>query len=242
MKIGEDYDKIEFEMFGLDLLEPNALIGDFILLLIAIYLGLKVNKLNSSMPFFRGWVLFFFTLGISLFLGGLGHCLFLYFGAPGRYAGWLGSIISVMFLEHAIFSLYSNQEKAKRLKLLSTIKMFLAIIAEIIIFSKLNLNEMQQRGLWVPMISSSIGFIYCLGFLANNYKKKITESFKFLEISLLFMIPAALVQAMKISIYPWFDRNDISHCFLVITLFMYWKAIEGYHNFLGQDLIYQNKK
>ena len=236
MLFGTDYDKIEFQMIGLNLVEPNAFIGDYILGFLAIYLAIKINRLNSPLLFFKNWKLFFVTLGTGFFLGGIGHSMFLYFGVYGKYSGWLLSIISVSYLEAAIFSIHPNSEKGKLLLVVSKIKTFIAISIEIGIFVFVNLTSDPQLGLWVPLINSGIGFIFCLGYLSHKYQKSITNSFRNLKIALALMVPASIIQYLKISIYPWLDRNDIGHFLLAITFFMYWKTINGYHNYLEKDL------
>ena len=236
MLIGTDFDKIEFQIFGLNLAEPNAFIGDFILGVIAFYLIIKIHRLNSSMPFFKNWKLFFVTLGTGFFLGGIGHSMFLYFGVYGKYSGWLLSIISVSYLEAAIFSIHPNSEKGKLLLVVSKIKMFVAVSLEIGVFVFVNLTNDPQLGLWVPLINSGIGFIFCFGYISHKYQKSITNSFRNLKIVLALLVPAAIIQYLKISIFPWLDRNDIGHFLLAITFFMYWKAIKGYHSYLVKDL------
>jgi len=242
MLIGTDFDKIEFQMFGLNLAEPNAFIGDFILGFFSIYLAIKINRLNSEMPFFKNWKLFFVTLGTGFFLGGIGHSMFLYFGVYGKYSGWLLSIISVTYLEAAILSIHPYTEKGKLLLVISKIKMFVAIILEIGVLVFVNLTNDPQLGLWVPLINSGIGFIFCLGYISHKYQKIITNSFRSLKIVLVLMFPAAIIQYFKISIYPWLDRNDIGHFLLAITFFMYWKAIKGYHNYILTDLIFKKSQ
>ena len=162
--------------------------------------------------------------------------MFLYFGVYGKYSGWLLSIIVVSYVEAAIFSIHPNIEKRKLLLVVSKIKMFVAISIEIGVFVFVNLTCDPQLGLWVPLINSGIGFIFCFGYLSHKYQKNITNSFRNLKIVLALMIPAAIIQYFKISIYPWLDRNDIGHFLLAITFFMYWKAIKGYHNYLETDL------
>ena len=49
MLIGSDFDKIEFSFLGLDLLEPNAFIGDTLILITAITLGYKTKKINKQL-------------------------------------------------------------------------------------------------------------------------------------------------------------------------------------------------
>jgi hypothetical protein len=60
------------------------------------------------------------------------------------------------------------------------------------------------------------------------YQKTISPSFKYLWISALVLIPTAIIQSKKINIHQWFDRNDVSHILLIVSLFLYYKAIKGY--------------
>ena len=53
MLIGEDFDKIQFSFFGLDLVEPNAFIGDCFILAIALFLAFKTRKLNTKSLFLK---------------------------------------------------------------------------------------------------------------------------------------------------------------------------------------------
>ena len=76
MLIGSDFDKIEFSFLGLDLLEPNAFIGDTLILITAITLGYKTKKINKHLPVFINWNFFFWWFGIGMFLGGSGPLMF----------------------------------------------------------------------------------------------------------------------------------------------------------------------
>jgi hypothetical protein len=113
MIIGADFDKIEWSPFGLDLVEPNALIGDTILLVIALFAAFKVKKMGTT-PFFKNWYFFFVVFGIGFFLGGLGHLCYNYWGVFGKYASWYSGIIFIHILELAMISIYQNK-KAKKI-------------------------------------------------------------------------------------------------------------------------------
>ncbi|MEY2651254.1 MAG: hypothetical protein RLZZ321_346, partial [Bacteroidota bacterium] len=58
--IGQDFEKIHFDIWGFHFLEPNALIGDLILFSIAFYFSLKIKNLNNQHPFFKNWQRFYF--------------------------------------------------------------------------------------------------------------------------------------------------------------------------------------
>ena len=108
MLIGKDFDKIEFSFLGLDLIEPNAFIGDLIILITALFLASKLRKFDTSNTFFKNWRYFFLLFGFGMFLGGVGHLMFNYFGFYGKYIPWLMGIWAVYFIEKAMVSLLKN--------------------------------------------------------------------------------------------------------------------------------------
>ena len=79
----------------------------------------------------------------------------------------------------------------------------------------------------VPIINSTIGLLYTLAILGSVFSKKITPGFKYFLYSVLIMLPALVFQSQKISIFPWFDKNDISHIFLLIGVIFYYKGVKS---------------
>lgn len=227
MRIGTDFEKIDFTLFGLDLLEPNSLVGNLILFLFGIGLSIKVYRLNRSELFFKYWMVFFIIFGFSFGFGGLGHVFFNYWGVTGKYAGWCLSIVSIHFMERAMLSLYTHRLQSF-LVLLSKLKLFLFLSLEVLVFTFLDLDTNPQLGLVVPSINTAIGFVFCLGFLARTLAKNIKPAFNYFFLSIFILIPGGVIQAMKIGIVPWFDRNDISHLLLLFTILIHWKGVKAY--------------
>jgi hypothetical protein len=234
MKIGEDFNPVEFDLFGFHLIEPNALIGDTFIAFVSFFLAYKtyqISKLYSTNDLNRGffsyWKIFFIIFGVSFIGGGLGHSFFNIWGVQGKYFGWITSIIAVFFIEQAMLSILKSKYK-KIFKKLSLIKLVLAEIALVSVFVIADMDADPQKGLLVPSVSTAIGFITCLGMLGVVYQKTMTRSFMWFWISVLTMVPSAIFQGMKISLYPLFDRNDMSHILLVLALIFYWKGIYGY--------------
>ena len=228
MLIGKDFDKIEFDFFGLDLLEPNAFIGDTIILIVALYFAVQIKKFKLKNPFFKNWKRFYIVFGIGFFLGGIGHTFYNYFGLTGKYPSWYSGILSTLFVEQAMFSLITNQKlKSIALKTSHFKALFVAIIATFV-FTYINLKDDVSKGLIVPTLNSVIGLGFSLGFLGYHFSKTIHPSFKWLWISALILIPSAIIQAMKINIAPWMDRNDLSHVLLILGMFCYFITIKNY--------------
>ena len=102
MKIGEDYEKMEFTFMNLELLEPNALLTDTLIAVVGITIGFIIMKRNKrfTAPFFNYWKVLFFVYGIGFFFGGLGHVFYGYFGVTGKYV----ALISGLAIPLIIFS------------------------------------------------------------------------------------------------------------------------------------------
>lgn len=241
MKIGEDFDPVEFDLFGFHLIEPNALIGDTFIALVSFFFAYKTyqitkqySKNDINKGFFNHWKIFFIIFGVSFIGGGLGHSFFNIWGVEGKYFGWITSILAVYFIEQGMLSILPSKQR-NLFKKLSLIKLVVAEIALLSVFALADMDGNPQKGLLVPSISTGIGFITCLALLGRFYQKTITPSFKWFWISVLTMVPSAVFQGMKISVYPLFDRNDMSHILLVIALIMYWKGVSGYQRSRGFD-------
>lgn len=233
MLIGKDYPKIEFELFGLDLVEPNALIGDLVIFLVALYYYLKIGKKRSSSTnlFLKNWKLFYLWFGISFLCGGFGHALFNYTGVLGKSPSWFIGMLAPYFIEQATFSIYPNVSSRKFWKQLSLIKLVLFIFLEIIVLSIFNIDHAPELGLILPTVCSTIGLVFCLGVLGAFYQKRIHSSFKYMWISVIILALSVVPQVFKINFHPYFDRNDVSHVFLIIGLVLYYQAIKRHKEF-----------
>lgn len=228
MLIGEDYPKIEFSLLGADLLEPNSMIGNTLILLASLWCYYKTGKISDGSSFFKYWKWFYLLSGISFFIGGLSHAFFNQWGVPGKYPSWMLGIVSVACLELAMAAIYPEVHKREFLNKIITAKLLLAIAAEFLVIQFIDLSMEPARGIVVPTINSVIGMGIALGRIGYYYQQKIDPVFKYLWISALVLIPITAIQVLKINPHPWFDRNDLSHLLLIVGCFLYLKTIRGY--------------
>jgi hypothetical protein len=228
MLIGSDFPKISWKPFGLDLVEPNAMIGDALILIVALTFAYNTSKISGGQTYYQRWKWFFIVFGSGFFFGGLGHLFFNYWGVPGKYASWYLGIIASFFVETAMISIYPDEQKQRFFLRVSQVKMVLAFVAATGVFLFVDLTNDPQKGLLVPTLNSIIGLSLTIGALGYYYSKRLGPSFKSLWLSTFILIPSAVVQSMKINLHPWMDRNDISHILLIISLFMYYRSIKGY--------------
>lgn len=233
MLIGTDYPKIEFELFGLHLVEPNAFIGDAIIFLVALYFYFKIQKLETIQPsaFLKNWRKFYLWFGFSFLAGGFGHLLYNYTGVPGKIPSWLIGMFAPFFIEQAMISIYPKIEKRTLFSKISLIKLVVFLIAESIVLLTVDISDAPEKGLILPTISSTVGLLICLGVLGFFYQKHIHPSFIFLWMSMFILILSAIPQALKINPSQYFDRNDISHIFLLTGLVLYNQTIRNYRKF-----------
>lgn len=234
MLIGKDFEKIEFELFGMDLLEPNAFIGDTLIFILSIYFAIKTKEQLSKGPFFRYWYWFYIVFGAGFFFGGIGHTFYNYLGLPGKYPSWYLGIISVAFIELAMASIHPNSTFQKRYRNFISIKLIVALIFETLILTFLNIQENMSLGMIIPILQPVIGLTFALGVLGYQYQKKLHSSFVFLWISALVQIPSAVVQGLKINIQPWFDKNDIGHILLIGGCVLYYTTIKRFSKHLEE--------
>ncbi len=226
MLIGSNYDKIEWKVFNLDLLEPICTLGDLLIAAFCFYFAYKILKMNTKLLFYHYWRWFFISFGIAMIVGGLGHLLFNYTGVFGKWFGWLGSLITSIFLEMAFISIYPNTKVKKMLYLISYVKLALMFIIELLILSYADIDKNQALGLIVPSINFLIGIGFCAGYLGYYYQKTISENFKYFWIGVLVLVPTTIFQLFKINPHQYFDRNDLSHIIVILSFIFFYKGLK----------------
>lgn len=228
MLIGKDFDKVEFQLFGFHLVEPNALIGDTLLFLFSIYLAFKVLRLPVKTPFTTTWKWFFIIFGFSFLAGGFGHSFYKYWGIVGKFPSWYLGFLATFLIEWAMVNIHPNQRFVKLLNPIIVIKFLVAILAEFFILTYYDFHSDPSKGLIIPLVYTTVGLLYALGYLSLKYEKSHSTSFRHLWISVLILIPSTVFQAFKINFHPLFDRNDVAHILLVFSLICYYKSVKGY--------------
>jgi hypothetical protein len=185
MLIGEDYPKIEWEVMGFQLLEPNAFIGDTIIALVAIVLFYKsrqLYQLNINCYNFL-WMWFFMVFGIGFFVGGEGYLLYNYLGIYGKYGAWFIGIFSSLLLELAMVSQLSKYKV--QFEKMVFLKAFIAVVSLTFLVTTTDLSATPLKGLVIPIINSFIGLLFALAYLGYRYTKTKSREFRYLYWSIL---------------------------------------------------------
>lgn len=228
MLIGQDFEKMQFDFMGLHLLEPNALLGNTFIFVLCMILFFKIGKPRGNTAFFiASWRWFFVLCGLSFLVGGFGHVFYNYWGLTGKHPAWYLTILAVFLAERAMISLHPVEKTKALLSKISSIKLIVALLAALYVSFFVDLAADYSKGMIVPTTNLIIGFVYSLGILGKKYARTI-PGFRYFWLSVIILFPAALFQGLKISIHPWFDKNDAAHLLLDVSLVMYYYAIKSY--------------
>ncbi|MFC2089558.1 DUF6962 family protein [Bacteroidota bacterium] len=205
-------EKIEFTLFGMHLLEPNAFITDSLLGILALILAFKLYRLPSENTFYRYWKLFMLMFGLSTILGGTGHLLYNYTGLPGKIPTWLFGIASVYYIELAMVSVHPQKRMVRPLRTISLMKAMMMIVLLGLIMVFADPGKKGNIGIAAVIINTIIGASLSAGILSLYYLRQgLSPAYRYYIIGVLIILPSSLVFLMDINLHQWFDKNDISH-------------------------------
>tara|TARA_B110000908_G_C10265601_1_gene463603 strand:+ start:2040 stop:2696 length:657 start_codon:yes stop_codon:yes gene_type:complete len=205
-------EKIEFEIWGLQLLEPMALILNLVMSFQSFLYYQKIRASFAS-PFSAYFSKFFLFISISTFFAAWSHLFYNYLGLVGKIPGWATSIISISMLEYAmVIYLYPKGN------------ILLKSIIAILIASAFGLLIFELKFLWVA-IHTAIGIVLFLGVPFSIRIAKGTDQVGFFFwgfISLLILLP---VEVLRLNLHPWFQHHEISHIFMICALYCFSKGV-----------------
>jgi len=233
--IGVDFPKIEFELFGMQLLEPMALITDSILGVLGVFLAYKISKIKSPLLFYKYWKLFFLLFGIGAFAGGLGHAFYNQWSFYGKIPSWLFGPISIYFAEKAMISSHWDKNKKKIFNKISDSKLILVYIAWVLILFFGNEHKISTQPFLPVAINTILGLLTFVGYLGFKYTEKFSVKFKFFWLGVLILIPTAFIFLLKINVHQWFDKNDMSHILMMVALVYFYSGVKKVSEGLKQN-------
>lgn len=224
--IGQDYPKIEWQFAGLDLLEPNAMIGDLILFSTALVLAAKIKINYPQNDFYTNWIRFYRVFGWSFLFGGFGHLFYNYLGLWGKYPSWLLGMVATYFLTKGMLSLWPNIQQKAIFKKMALVLLGIGLLSELLVFIWVDMTIDQSKGLIIPSVISGIGLIFSLVFVGIRYQRLYHSGYQYLWMAAALLFPSSIILSQKINLHQWFDRNDFSHVLLLLSLILYFVALQ----------------
>ena len=227
MLIGEDYPKIKMELGTYLVYEPNVFITDlmmsFVCFLFAYYI---LKSFDYKQEFSKWWYYFFMLFGFSSLAGGFAHALFYYWGPEGKSICWISSLIAIYFIERAMISCLTEKKWKSTFVFCSTIKLVFLLVYMGWMLTSFSSEELNNNG-FIPVAYNTIAsLILSAGLLGGYLSKKINANYKWFLFGVFMMLPAAFIFLMKINVFRWFDKNDLSHLFITFGFIMFYKGIK----------------
>jgi hypothetical protein len=202
-------DKIAFDLFGLHLLEPMALITNWIMSAFSLFAYLKLK--NTATHDVVYWKKFFFWFAISTFFGGIGHLFFNYFDNLGKFPNWITGVLSGYFAGKAIIVNLKNNALEKKCELFLIIKGAILLLASIATL----------KFVFVALDSIITYVIFC-GFMANSFYKKGILELKYMTYGVLVCLPSIFIFFFKINPHRWLNKDDLSHLLMLACIIFFY--------------------
>jgi hypothetical protein len=205
-------DPIQFELFGLHLQEPMAVITNSMISVFCFFAYFRLGRSNGEAN--RWWRLFYLIFGFSTLLGGLGHALFPYFGVYGKFPCWtLGCLANVCAARGMLTLTPGTGPKRSEIIFVwakSAVLLILAIATRKFVF--------------VAMDAILTYITYTGIFAWQLYKKGITEM-KFMVIGVIILLPSAFIFLLELNPHKWLNKDDLSHLLMLVCVYFFYKGM-----------------
>lgn len=206
------FDKIEFNLWGLELQEPMALITNWLIAFFCFYAFSQIKK--SEKPSVNAFRSFYLVLGISMILGGLGHLLFKYFGFYGKYPSWILGTLAGYYVARGLLYYWERNKSYPFFKYFLIFKSSALLLATLI----------SLKFVFIA-IDVSITYIVYAGYIAYRLWTKDRIEMKFFVYGVLVLFPSLIIYALKIDLHRYFNREDLSHVFMLACIMLFYTGI-----------------
>jgi hypothetical protein len=208
------------EIFGVLIMEPVVTLTDLLVTGVCVYAYIKLRKKNQpgrSHQYFR---LYFLIMAIATALGGItGHAFQYTLGIEWKLPGWLISMLAVSAIERGAISFLSPIIPNRVSNFLE-----IANIIELLAFATLSFITLN---FFFVQVHSAYGLglvLFPLCFYA--FWKTGNNGARIICLSVLFTVLAAVFYTTKISISPWFNHLDISHCIMALGAYFFYRGAD----------------
>jgi len=198
-------------LWGIRIDEPIVTLTDLLVSVLCFIYAYKIHKSGKSEKVFLYFKIYFFTMGLATFLGGIiGHAFIYAFSFYWKLPGWIMSMISIMFVERAAIEHTRIWLKPSLVKVFGIIN-----ILEFITFLTLTIITLD---FFYVEFHSGYGLMFVVlsleGFL---FVKTKNIAGKYLLAGIGFAAVAAIFFMFKISPHQWFNYLCVSHVLMAIA-------------------------
>jgi len=204
---------IQFEVFGLHLQEPMALLTNW---MIAGFSFFAYFNLKRNVSVFQNyWRNFYLILGISMLIGGLSHLFFHYTGIQGKFPSWSLGVLAAAFSSFAIISIWPNEKQQKSLWLFVIAKSIILLVVAI-----------ASRNFLFVAIDNSLAYLFFCGYMGYKLFKKNYADMKYIVIGVLVLSPSAFIFGLKLNLHRFLNKDDLSHFFIIGCIAFFYMGVK----------------
>jgi len=204
---------IHFSLFGLDLMEPMALITNWMIASFCLFAAFKLK--GSSDKTIRLFTVFYGCLAISTFFGGLGHVFFQYTGLYGKLPSWIFAILAGIFAGKAVLEVWGDRPGKKFLHNFLIVKSVVLLL----------LSIWTLKFIFVTLDAILTYLLYC-GYMAWKLWKAEVTAMRFLVFGVLVSLPSAFIFLLKLNPHRYLNKDDLSHLLMLACVIFFYKGID----------------
>ena len=208
-------EKVAFELFGLELLEPLSTLMNWVLAAQSYIFYKRLSGCDT--PFQKSWRWFFLAYAAAFVFGGFTHLLYNYTGQYFKITNWGLAIVGVVAAELAMVLDVEDPKKKQMFTTVIRAKVFATFAMLVFDFSFK----------WV-MIHSA-GFFILTGILSYGRFKAGEHSYKYFLYGIACLLAIGIAKIGQVDIHPaWFNRDDVAHVIMLVMYWMFYKGVKGY--------------
>ncbi|MFN8349700.1 MAG: hypothetical protein U0X91_32165 [Spirosomataceae bacterium] len=230
-----DFSKVHrIHLLGITILEPSTVLSSLAMTVVCIYAFFQLSKLGRAHRMYQQIRYFFLFMAIATAVGGvLGHGFLYLTGQRGKIPGWFASMIAVALFERAaIWHIKPLLHRRGGLLLgwLNYAELFIFFILTLITLNFLVVEIHAFYGLFLMLFLMEL----------YVYKKKKDPGSVNIFIATFWGAAAAGLHALKFSLGPWFNYNDISHIAMATSIWYYYQGAR-HMTYYGKEKIIPEK-
>nr|WP_299201904.1 hypothetical protein [uncultured Brumimicrobium sp.] len=206
-------EKLPFNLFGLCLQEPMALVTNMMIAITCFVIYFRFNPVENS--FQKHWKMFYLLFGLSTFFSGFGHMFFNYTGVYGKFPTWTLGLFSAFHAGKAMISL--NVLSPKLYKVLMGL-----LYVKLLVFTVLAIAL--QSFIFVMADAVITYLFFCLGFGVYYWRKGLS-SFKYTVLAVIVLIPSIFIFTLQYNPHLWFNKEDLSHVLMTTTVIFFYFGV-----------------
>jgi len=219
--------KIDFELFGLQLVGPNNFVTSHLIFIAAFTAGFLAWKrwpeMWKSKPY---WKWFFFLLGLQASVSAFGH-------VAVRYGGDYLLLLS-FFINTPLMYLLGRALLAEMDDLPESMfrRWHVFLIVQAVVYT---LAVPVVHHFWVSISNAVVSLLTIIPFsILYWYRRGNRQVGSMLLLAELATILAGLVYAFHVRLAAWFDKDDFGHIFVVVSIFFFYESVMRRHRALAR--------